>query len=148
MLAYFEDYCVGDEYQTPARTINAADVKQFADFTGDHHPLHLDEDFARGTIFGQRISHGLLGLALVNGLAYGSIIDETHVMAFLGISWAFAAPIYLGDTLHARIRIAGRRATSRPDRGIVCQAIELINQHSAVVQHGEFTFLIARRPVA
>lgn len=146
VLTYFEDYVVGSKHITPARTIADADVRAFADLTGDHHPLHLDEAYARGTIFGARISHGLLGLALVNGLAYGSIIDETYVLAFLGIEWAFAGPIRLGDTLCAHMRIADSRPTSKPDRGIVRQAIQLINQRAEVVQQGDFTFMIRRRP--
>lgn len=146
MLTYFEDYRVGSEHITPARTVTDADVRAFAALTGDHHPLHLDDSYARGTIFGARISHGLLGLSLVNGLAYGSIIDETYVMAFLAIEWAFAGPIRLGDTLHARIHIAESRPTSKPDRGIVRQAIQLINQRAEIVQQGDFTFMIRRRP--
>ena len=145
MLTYFEDYLVGSEHITPARTITDADVRAFADLTGDHPPLHMDDAYARSTIFGARISHGLLGLALVNGLAYGSIIDETYVMAFLGIEWAFAGPIRLGDTVHARLRIADSRPASKPDRGIVREAIQLINQRSEIVQQGDFTFMIRRR---
>lgn len=144
MLTYFEDYLVGSEHITPARTITDADVRAFADLTGDHHPLHLDDTYARTTLFGARISHGLLGLSLVNGLAYGSIIDESYVIAFLGIEWAFVGPIRLGDTVHARLHIADSRPTSKPDRGIVRQAIQLINQHSEIVQQGDFTFMIRR----
>lgn len=145
LLTYYEDYVVGDEWVTPERVITAEDVQQFADLTGDHHRLHLDPEFGAASLFGERIAHGLLGLALVNGLAYGSVIDSDYVLAFLGITWKFTGPIHLGDTLHAVLHIADCRPTSKPDRGIVVEAIRVVNQHSESLQEGEFTFLVRRR---
>ena len=142
---YYEDYRVGDQFETPGRTIGADEVRQFADLTGDHHRLHLDAEFGRASMFGERISHGLLGMALVNGLAYGTVIDSDYVLAFLGISWKFVAPIRFGDTLRASIRIADRRPTRKPTQGIVVEAIQLLNQRDELLQEGEFTFLVARR---
>ena len=146
MRTYYEDYVVGDEFATPARTIAAEVVQGFADVTGDHHRLHLDQEFGRASMFGEPIAHGLLGLSLVNGLAYGSVIDPDYVLAFLGLSWKFVGPIRYGDTLHIVMRIADRRATSRPDRGIVVEAARLINQRGELVQEGELTFMVRRRP--
>ena len=142
---YYEDYLVGDEFETPARTIGEDDVRRFADLTGDHHRLHLDPAFGRASMFGERISHGLLGMALVNGLAYGTVIDSDYVLAFLGVSWKFVAPIRFGDTLRAVIRIADRRPTRKASQGIVVEAIRLLNQRDEMLQEGEFTFLVARR---
>jgi acyl dehydratase len=142
MLRFYEDYIVGAEFETPARTIGAAEVLGFADLTGDHHRLHLDQEFGRASIFGANIAHGLLGMALVNGLAYGSVIDPDYVLAFLGLSWRFVGPIRLGDTLRASIRIASRRPTSKAGQGLVVEAIRLLNQRDEVVQEGEFTFLV------
>jgi acyl dehydratase len=126
--------------------VNEEDVHRFADITGDHHRLHLDPVFGQASMFGVQVAHGLLGLTLVNGLAYGSGIDSDYVLAFLGLSWTFSAPIRFGDALHAVIRIADRRETSRPDRGIVVEAIRVLNQRGELVQQGDFTFLVKRRP--
>jgi acyl dehydratase len=142
MLRYYDDYIVGEEHVTPARTIGAEDVRRFADLTGDHHRLHLDPEFGRASMFGENIAHGLLGMTLVNGLAYGAVIDPDYVLAFLGVSWRFAGPIRLGDTLRATIRIASRRTTSKPGQGLVVEGIRLLNQRDEVVQEGEFTFLV------
>jgi acyl dehydratase len=136
---------VGDELETPARTITSADIRQFADLTGDHHRLHLDTAFGQASIFGAPISHGLLGVALVNGLAYGNIIDSDYVVAFLGLSWKFVGPIYAGDTVRARMRIAECRPTRKPDHGVVVEALALLNQRDEIVQQGEFSFLVKRR---
>jgi len=143
---FYEDYVVGDEFATPAYTVHEQDVRRFADITGDHHRLHLDPEFGQASMFGERVAHGLLGLALVNGLAYGSGIDSDYVLAFLGLNWTFSAPIRFGDALHAVIRIAEWRETSKPDRGIVVEAIRVINQRGELVQAGDFTFLVRRRP--
>lgn len=142
---YYEDYAVGDEFVTPARTVTETDVVLFAGLTGDYNRLHTDAEYMKGSVFGERIAHGLLGLALVNGLKYRTDIDSDGVLAFLGLTWSFTAPIKLGDTIHAVIRIASMRETSKPDRGIIVQAIEVYNQRGEVVQAGEFTTMLKRR---
>lgn len=148
MLTYFEDYHAGDEHITPTRTITAADIAAFATLTGDHHPLHLDSTFAQTTLFGERIAHGLFGLALVNGLAYRTIIDETFVIAFLGLNWTFSGPLRIGDSVQARVTIAECRASRHPTRGIVREHILLTNQNGETIQQGDFTFLVQRQPIA
>lgn len=142
---YYEDYAVGDEFVTPARTVTETDVVLFAGLTGDYNRLHTDAEYMKGSVFGERIAHGLLGLALVNGLKYRTDIDSDGVLAFLGLTWSFTAPIKLGDTIHAVIRIASMRETSKPDRGIIVQAVEVYNQRGEVVQAGEFTTMLKRR---
>jgi acyl dehydratase len=62
------------------------------------------------------------------------------------LTWKFSGPIRFGDTIHAVIRIASKRETSKPDRGIMIQTIQVINQRGEVVQEGEFTSMIKRRP--
>ena len=142
---YYEDYAVGDEFITPARTITETDVVMFAGLTGDYNRIHTDAEYMKDSIFGERIAHGLLGLALVNGLKYRTEIDSDGVIAFLGLTWKFVSPIKLGDTIHAVVRIASKRETSKPDRGIMIQAIQVLNQRGEVVQEGEFTSMLKRR---
>src|SRR5262245_36962052 len=143
---YYEDYTVGDEFITPARTVTEADVVLFAGLSGDYNRLHTDAEYGKGSLFGERIAHGLLGLAIVSGLGYRSGIDPDGALAFLGLSWTFCAPIKFGDTIHAVFQIASLRETSTPDRGIVVEAIRVLNQRGEVVQAGEWTFLVKRRP--
>jgi acyl dehydratase len=142
---YYEDYIVGDEFETPARTVTEEDVRRFADLTGDHHRLHIDPEFGRASMFGERVSHGLLGMALVNGLTFSGAIDPDYILAFLGVTWKFVAPIRFGDTVRAVVRVASRRPTRKADQGIVVEAIRLVNQRDQLVQEGEFTFLVRRR---
>jgi acyl dehydratase len=83
---------------------------------------------------------------MVVGLAYRSEIDPDGAVAFLGLSWKFSAPIKLGDTIHAIIQISAMRETSNPNRGILVQSIRLLNQRAEVVQAGEFTMMVKRKP--
>jgi acyl dehydratase len=142
---YFEDYAIGDEFTTPGRTVTEADVVMFAGLTGDYNRLHTDAEYMKDSIFGERIAHGLLGLALVNGLKYRTDVDSDGVLAFLGLTWKFSGPIKLGDTIHAVVRISSKRETSKPDRGLMVQAIQVLNQRGEVVQEGEFTTMLKRR---
>jgi acyl dehydratase len=143
---FYEDYAIGDEFITPARTVTETDVAMFAALSGDYNRLHTDAEYAGQGPFGERIAHGLLGLSMVVGLAYRTEIDPDGAVAFLGLSWKFSAPIKFGDTIHAVIRITGMRETRRPDRGTIVQAIRLLNQRGGIVQEGEFTMMLKRRP--
>jgi acyl dehydratase len=145
---YFEDYNIGDEFVTPGRTVTEADVVMFAGLTGDYNRIHTDAEYMKESIFGARIAHGLLGLALVNGLKYRTDYDPDGVIAFLGLTWKFSGPIKFGDTIHAIVRIASKRETSKPDRGIMVQSVQVLNQRGEVVQEGEFTTMLKRRPRA
>jgi acyl dehydratase len=142
---FFEDFAIGDEFVTPGRTVTEADVMLFAGLTGDYNRIHTDAEYMKSSMFGERIAHGLLGLSLVNGLKYRTDYDSDGVLAFLGLTWKFSGPIRFGDTIHAIIRITSKRETSKPDRGIMIQTIQVINQRGEVVQEGEFTSMLKRK---
>lgn len=144
---YYEDYAVGDEFITPGRTIGEADVTLFAALTGDYNRLHIDAEYMRDSVFGERIAHGLLGLAIVNGLKYRTDIDADGIIAFLGLTWTFAGPIRFGDTIHGVLRVTAMRETSKLERGIIVKSVQVRNQRGEVVQEGEFTMMVKRRPV-
>lgn len=142
---YFEDFERGQEFITGSRTITEADVVTFAGLSGDFHPLHTDEEFAKKTIFGGRIAHGLLGLSIASGLINQMGIGEKTVLAFLGLTWQFKAALKAGDTITVRQKVAEKRDTSKPDRGILRMSVAVINQRGEVVQEGEHTLMIKRR---
>jgi acyl dehydratase len=142
---FYEDYALGDQFITPARTVAETDVIMFAALSGDYNRLHTDAEYAAQGPFGERIAHGLLGLSFVIGLAYRTEIDPDGAVAFLGLSWKFSAPIKLGDTVHALISIADMRPTRDPGRGIIVQSTQLLNQRGEVVQSGELTMMLKRR---
>lgn len=143
---WYEDYSIGTAFLTPARTIGETEVSMFAMLTGDFNRLHTDAEYMKESVFGERIAHGLLGLSIVNGLKYRTDMDPDAIIAFLGLNWAFSAPIRFNDTIHAGITVASMRETKNPDRGIITFAIEVRNQRSDVVQKGEMTMMLKRRP--
>ena len=144
---YYEDAKVGDECITPQVTVTGEMINAYADLSGDHTPIHVDEEYARKSDFGTRVAHGLLGLSLADGLKtqadYRFLPGKS-----LGWTWDFVAPIKIGDTLHVKFRIASMRTTSKPGWGIVVLPSELINQRGEVVQKGEHRLMIPRRPAA
>lgn len=137
---YFEDVNIGDTWTTPRRTVTEADIVNFAGLSGDYNRLHTDEEFARTTMFGKRIAHGLLGLAISSGLAsYG---PNMATMAFMGLKWNFKKPIFIGDTICVRITVAEKRESSKGGRGIITWKREVINQRDEVVQEGETNTMV------
>lgn len=142
---YYEDAKVGDECITPSVTVTAAMINAYADLSGDHTPIHVDEEYARKSDFGTRVAHGLLGLSLADGLKtqaeYRFLPGKS-----LGWTWDFVAPIKINDTVHVRFRVGSMRTTSKPAWGIVVLPSELINQRGEIVQRGEHKVMVPRRP--
>ena len=64
---FFDEIEVGEEYESPGRTVTETDIVIFAGLSGDYNVLHTDAEFMKGSIFGERIAHGLLGLAIQAG---------------------------------------------------------------------------------
>lgn len=141
---YFEEIEVGEEYLSPGRTVTEADIVIFAGLSGDYNVLHTDAEFMKSSIFGERIAHGLLGLAIQSGLLTRAMRPYA-TLAFLGLRWKFKGPIKIGDTIKVRARVISKKETSKPDRGIVTLERQVINQKGEVVQEGETDLTVARR---
>lgn len=141
----YEDFEPGEVFETPAREVTDADIRAFADVSGDRNPLHLDDDYAAASAFGGRVAHGVLGLAVATGLVNATRLTRGTLVAFAGLEWRFRAPIRPGDAIRVRITVAGKRTTSRPDRGLVRLTVELLGPDDRVVQEGEWRMLVLRR---
>ena len=145
MGLYFEEFEVGQLFKSRGRTVTEADIVNFAGLSGDYNPLHTDEEFAKKTIFGKRIAHGMLGLTISTGLSQRlGILDDT-IMAFLGLEWNFKGPVFIGDTLCLEQTVKSKRETSKPDRGIIVFEAKLVNQKGEVVQEGTRTVMVRRK---
>ncbi len=143
---YFEDVVIGDERTTRSHVVTMKDILTFADVSCDHHPLHTDEAYARTTRYGQPIAHGLYGLALIEGLKTELKLYENTSIASL--SWndvRFKAPIFPGDAVFVKARFVSKRESSKGGRGIVIEALQLINQRNEVVIEAEHAIMILCR---
>ncbi len=142
---FYEDFEVGAEYETTARTIGEADILQFAALTGDWNRVHTDAEFCKQTPYGQRIAHGLFGLSLMEGLKYRLGHFDGSAIASLSWNVKFSQAIFIGDTLHVKVRIASKRETKKPGRGILTEDVQLINQKGEVVTAAEHMVMLRFR---
>lgn len=85
---WYEDLIVGDHYDTGHIVVTEAHIVGFAGLSGDFFDLHVDDEFARANGFPARVAHGLLGLAMADGLKNRSPV-RIVVIAALGWNWNF-----------------------------------------------------------
>ncbi len=142
---WYEDLAVGDRFTTGGIMVTESHVAGFAGLTGDFFDLHVDEQFAQELGFKGRIAHGILGLALTDGLK-NRAAPRMRALASLGWNWKFSRPIFIDDRIQAEIEIAAKRETKRTDRGIVTLAFKVKNQNGEVVQEGTNELMMLRRP--
>ncbi|MGH6642165.1 MAG: MaoC/PaaZ C-terminal domain-containing protein [Bradyrhizobium sp.] len=144
---YYEDFDDGQIFDSPGRTVTDTDLSLFCMLSGDWHPLHSDEEYAKTTQFGRRVVGGVFGVALVTGAMSRWGIFEESVVAMLSIGeWRFLGPIFVGDTLSVRMTIIGKRLTKSGTSGIIDREFEIRNQRGEVVQRGRSDALIKLRP--
>lgn len=147
-VRYLDELELGDQWQSAGRTITEFDVLTFGTWSGDMHPLHTNEEYARTTQFGTRIFHGPGALSIAFGLEMGLGWKNGSAIAFLGIKdWSMKAPVFVGDTLVVREEVTDiRPSRTKPDRGVVSTKVQVLNQHGVVCQEGTWTVLLCRRP--
>jgi acyl dehydratase len=137
----FDDLEVGDEWESPRRTVTETDVVNFAGLSGDFNPIHVDHQAARDGAFGKPVAHGLLGLSMASGLISNS--PRVDTIAFLAIlDWKFLQPIAFGDTIHVVSRVVAREPRSRNRRGVITWHRQVINQEGDIVQEGTTQTLV------
>ena len=93
---YFDELTVGQTAET-SRVVGEADIEAFAEVSGDHNPVHLDEDYARTTTFGQRIAHGMLSASFISAVIAGKLPGPGAI--YLSQSLRFRRPVKIGDVV-------------------------------------------------
>tara|TARA_Y100001968_G_C19136192_1_gene609213 strand:+ start:133 stop:594 length:462 start_codon:yes stop_codon:yes gene_type:complete len=140
---YFNQFEIGMQITTQGRTITESDIVGFAGLSGDYNQIHTDKTYASKADFGKRVAHGLLVTSIVSGLAVQTGFMEGTVMAFREISqWKYSSPIFIGDTIHAKICVANKKAMKRINAGSVDLEITVYNQDDKIVQSGNWIILI------
>lgn len=138
----YDQWVIGETYETARRTVTEADIMSFAGISGDFNPLHTDAVFAAATPHKTRIAHGALTFSISTGLVdHAGYIDGT-ILAFLGASVKWPAPVHAGDTISVRLTPTEKKLTKRPDRGIVKMKADVVNQDGTVVCDQEWTLMI------
>jgi acyl dehydratase len=147
---YFEEFSEGQVFEHAlSRTITEMDNVLFSSLTLNPQPLHLDEEFAKGTEFGQRLVNSLFTLGLMIGMTVGDTTLGTTI-ANLGMSKVeFPKPVFHGDTLRVRTIVKSkRRSRSRPQAGIIEFEHQAVNQRGEVVAVCSRAAVMKSRPVA
>ena len=130
-------FSVGDSAEI-TKTIEQADIDAFANVTGDHNPVHVDEEFAKTTRFGRRIAHGMLTASLISAVLANKLPGEGSV--YLGQTLQFVAPVFPGDEITARVTVR----EIREDKPILKLETVCVNQRDEIVIRGEATVLVHR----
>jgi 3-hydroxybutyryl-CoA dehydratase len=126
---------VGDTASV-TKTFTQEDVQKFAELSGDHNPIHLDEEHARGTRFGRRIAHGMLTSSLISNVIGNELPGVGSI--YLGQTLQFLAPVFPGDIITARATVT----SVREDKPIVKLETVCKNQRDEIVIKGEATVLV------
>lgn len=144
---WFEDFVPGTVLTSPERLITLDDIDRYADLTGERHPVHMDEAFARRAGFPGRIAHGLFGLALIEGLKAEIGCFGESVVASLG--WdkvRFHAPLAPGDLVHLELELVDKRPSSKPGRGIATERGVLVRSDGVQITSGDHVIVLLNRP--
>ncbi|HET6403828.1 MAG TPA: MaoC family dehydratase [Candidatus Thermoplasmatota archaeon] len=117
---FFEEFQEGEViHHDLGRTITEADNVLFCALTMNDQPLHLDEEWAKKTPFGQRVVNGLLTLSLSVGMSVRDLTAGTLVANLGYYDVEHTKPVFHGDTIRVRSEVLSKKTTSKPDRGIV-----------------------------
>ena len=129
------DLKIGDTFST-SREVTDQLIRDFAELSGDHNPIHLDEEFAAGTRFGRRIAHGMLSGAFISAVL-GYEFGERKIV-YLSQTMRFTAPVFIGDTVTTTATIKA----IREDKGIVTIDIACTKQTGEVTLTGEAVVMV------
>jgi 3-hydroxybutyryl-CoA dehydratase len=119
------------------KTITDADIRAFAELSGDRNPIHLDDEYAATTRFGRRIAHGMLAVSLISTVL-GTELPGVGTV-YLSQNSRFVAPVYPGDTVTARVTVTN----IRDDKPIVTLETICENQRGEVLIKGEAVVLVS-----
>jgi acyl dehydratase len=145
---YYDEFKLGQVFEHAlTRTVTEMDNIMFCAMTHNPQPLHLDEEFSKGTEFGQRIVNSLFTLGLVIGVSVGDTTLGTTI-ANLGMTdVTFPKPVFHGDTIKSITTVLEKRdSKSRPDAGIVTFEHKGVNQRGEVVALCKRQAFMRKRP--
>lgn len=139
---YFDDYTVGQTFDTHGRTLTETDLVNFCGIIGDYEPPHADETFVRSTPIGRRVMQGCLVTTAAEGLMTRSGLFDGTAITLLASSWEYRSPVFIGDTVRARLEVKEVRKSSKGGRGVVTFTTKILNQDSKEVVTGTYVMMV------
>ncbi len=125
----YDEIKIGDEASL-SRTITEAHIVNYAGITGDMNPVHVDAEYAKQTMFGERIAHGMLMAGLISAVLGTQLPGPNSI--YLGQELKFTAPVKIGDT----VTVTATVTEKRDDKRIIKLQTTVTNQHGQVVVDG------------
>jgi len=143
---YWEDFEVGQTFESVGRTITESDLVMYSMFADDWTELHTNREYAEENFFGERVAHGPMTFVVATGFVHRTGIVERTVVAFLGMNYMdIPAPVHVGDTVSAEMEVIEKKELDREDAGFVTIDSTLTNQEDTVVFEGDMKFMIKRK---
>jgi 3-hydroxybutyryl-CoA dehydratase len=125
----YEELSVG-QFDTFSKTITETDITMFGAISGDFNPAHFDQEYAKKTRFKKRIAHGMVATSLVSGVLGMKLPGPGTI--YLDQSLMFIAPVYIGDTITAKVEVLAKLPKNRIKIRTYC-----FNQSNEIVIDGE-----------
>ncbi|MGC5328832.1 MaoC family dehydratase [Brevibacillus sp. SYSU BS000544] len=126
----YEDIAVGDQASF-SKTVSESDIYLFAGITGDFNPMHVDQEYAKKTIFGERIAHGMLTASFISTVLGMKLPGPNTI--YLSQNVRFLAPVRIGDTLTVTAEVIEKNDRKRQIR----LQTKIVNQQGTIVADGE-----------
>jgi acyl dehydratase len=141
---WFEDFCLGERFVLPSRTMTEAIFLVFQAASGDNHPVHYDVEYCRARGMPGMLAHGLQTLIqTAAGAGLFPYLTEDSLIGFLEQSSRFLKPVFVGDTLYPALEVD--ELTPNRSTGVVGLASIVHNQRGEVVLEGRQRYLLRRR---
>lgn len=141
---HYEDIDEGTEHKSSGRTVTEADIVNFAGLSADYNNMHIDEEFAKKTVFKTRVAHGMLVTSIATGLWF--TMPRLSTVAFMGLEdWRFSGAVFPGDTVYITRKLVEKKEHKRPNMGFFIFEVNVHNQKNEVVQKGKWIILVQKK---
>lgn len=142
---YFDDFAIGQRYDFGRRTVTDTHFALFSAISGDNHPIHYDDEYAKDTRFGRRVTHGLLlaGMTALGAAPLSALLHNSMV-AFVDFSCQFLKPVFIGDSIAVEAEVSDLRA--KGTTGLIRFDIAMRNQDKEIILQGSHSYILKKRP--
>lgn len=142
---FWEDFNIGDTFETDSIKIDMEMVEQFSKLSGDDNPNHINLETAKDSIYKGTIVQGMFILSLFTGQNRKLGILKGTSMGVIHVDWDFKKPVYVNDTIYFKMEVVEKRKTSKPDRGLLKRKIITCSKEGRELTTGHFLNLVKRK---
>ena len=141
----YDEWVIGKEFTTGARTITEGDIVTFAGLSGDWSATHTNDVYGKSTIYGSRIAYGNVTFIVSTGLIAQTLLFEGTATAMLDMQISYQEPVRFEDTIYCKFQATEKRESKKyPDQGIVTIKGCVFNQNDEQVAEEQLVFLVAK----